>query len=553
MTMHSATNENAPRDAIESAGRRKTATAVALSLATLVVAAAVPTPAYACFVDPNTDKCVAPPPTAHPYQVTGADSQGLAVQALPHIGNVLRWAHNGTTLDVVCQVNNGDQADGRTQYGRPFRTWDQLNDGTFVYDWYMNTPTVATDGYSPGMAHCPTSNPMPPGGGAGTYQVTGTDSAGLAVHSLPQLGGVLRWVPNGTSLAVACQINDGAQVDDRTRSGLPFTTWDQLSDGTWVYDWYMTTPVVGSDGFSPGMPHCAAGSVSALAISSTAIRIGWTDSTDGNAIYAVTDGFEVRTAGQGATGFNWSGIPQGTTTCFQVSSALNGYGSPWSAPACATTPRDLPWCPLRPDLRCDDTGAFQNSCPDVSMTCASPVDDYGLASPAAGDDLVQDTANGAVDFMNGVGWSRAGAFLTHYLSNSGNDLVFSSIDAYSQEGNFKAAVDQAASSWISQQRSQDATFDTGYIGFDISGWNDNNWKFAIGGCFYRLVGVRVAGGDWTVSLQLTSYYQHKIGEVLLDVLPTGAMFRYLEQIGWARNFREIGTGTLTYSASGSPL
>jgi hypothetical protein len=45
----------------------------------------------------------------------------------------------------------------------------------------MNTPTVATDGYAPGIAHCPTSNPMPPGGGAGTYQVTGTDSAGLAV------------------------------------------------------------------------------------------------------------------------------------------------------------------------------------------------------------------------------------------------------------------------------------------------------------------------------------------------------------------------------------
>jgi hypothetical protein len=65
--------------------------------------------------------------------------------------------------------------------------------------------------------------------------------------------------------------------------------------------------------------------------------------------------------------------------------------------------------------------------------------------------------------------------------------------------------------------------------------------------------VRIAGGSWTVSLQLTSYYQHKNGEVLLDVLPTGAAFRYLEQLGWAKNFREIGTGTLAYSASGSPL
>lgn len=551
MTMHSATNENAPRDAIGSVGRRKTATAVALSLTTLVVAAGVPTPAYACFLDPSTGKCVAPPPTAHPYQVTGADSQGLAVQALPHIGNVLRWAHNGTTLNVVCQVNNGDQADGRTQYGRPFRTWDQLNDGTFVYDWYMNTPTVATDGYSPGIAHCPTSNPIPPGGGAGTYQVTGTDSAGLAVHSLPQLGGVLRWVPNGTSLTVACQINDGAQVDGRTKSGFPFRTWDRLSDGTWVYDWYMTTPVVGSDGFSPGMPHCQAGSLYAHAIDSRSIVIDWTDPTGGNATYLVTDGVSVRTAGRGVTSFDWTEIQEGATVCFQVSSALNGYQSPWSTPVCATTTL---FCPPRLDLRCDDTGAFQNSCSDVSHTCSSPEDDYGRVSPGALDDLGRDAADRAVDFMNGMSWLHAVAFLAHYLSNSGDDLLFSSVAAYSEDSGFKAAVDQVAGNWIRQQRSQDVAFDTGFIGFDISGWgNDFSWKFAIGGCYYRLVGVRVAGGSWTVSLQLTSYYQHKNGEVLLDVLPTGAAFRYLEQLGWAKNFREIGTGTLTYSASGSPL
>jgi hypothetical protein len=554
MITHSTTAENAPREAFESAGRRKPATAMALSLATLAVAAGVPAPAYACFIDPSTDKCVAPPPTAHAYQVTGADSQGLAVQALPHIGNVLRWAHNGTTLSVVCQVNNGDQADGRTQYGRPFRTWDQLNDGTFVYDWYMNTPTVATDGYSPGIAHCPTSNPIPPGGGAGTYQVTGTDAAGLAVHSLPQVGGVLRWVPNGTSLTVACQISDGAQVDDRTRSGRPFTTWDQLSDGTWVYDWYMTTPVVGNDGFSPGMPHCAAGSVSALALSPTGIHIGWTDSTGGNATYAVTDGVSVRAAGRGVTAFDWTGLPQDTVVCFEVRSTVNGYTSAWSLPACARTLRELPPCP-GVDLHCDATGAFQNSCPDTSKTCDSPVDDYGTVPSIDADaDLGSlAIARAAVGDMHLQGWSHAEAFLNQYLSNSGQDLLFSSTDAYNQDGGLQAAVDDTAQHWISQQRPQDVTFDTEYVPFDLATWAGHDWGYAMGHCFYRLVGTRVAGGNWSVSLRLTSYYQFKVGEFVADILPTGAVFRHLEQIGWARNFREIGTGMLTYSASGSAL
>lgn len=95
------------------------------------------------------------------YQVTGADSQGLADLTKPYSGGtngsvLVRWYPNGTNLTVVCQVNNGAQEDGRTQYGHAFTTWDKLSDGTYVYDWYMNTPTVATNGYSPGIPACST-------------------------------------------------------------------------------------------------------------------------------------------------------------------------------------------------------------------------------------------------------------------------------------------------------------------------------------------------------------------------------------------------------------
>ncbi|MGH3830481.1 MAG: CHAP domain-containing protein [Pseudonocardiaceae bacterium] len=96
-----------------------------------------------------------PPASGQAYQVTGANSNGLANFSEPRVNSrFLGWKPNGTTLYVVGQSNHGDQSDGRTQYGRPFTTWDQLADGTWVYDWYMNTPVVATTGYSPGINPC---------------------------------------------------------------------------------------------------------------------------------------------------------------------------------------------------------------------------------------------------------------------------------------------------------------------------------------------------------------------------------------------------------------
>lgn len=94
-------------------------------------------------------------PAGQPYQVTGADSSGLAVQSQPHINHVVEYVPNGTTLYVQCQTNHGDQVDGQTMNGQPFTTWDQISGGNWVYDWYMNTPVVGANGYSPGIPACP--------------------------------------------------------------------------------------------------------------------------------------------------------------------------------------------------------------------------------------------------------------------------------------------------------------------------------------------------------------------------------------------------------------
>ena len=98
--------------------------------------------------------CGAGSQCATEYQVKGTDSKGLAVQSQPHVDHVLRYVQNGTWLRVVCQTAHGDAVpDPGVTTDPPFTTWDQLDDGTWVYDWYLTTPNLM-GGYSPGIPPC---------------------------------------------------------------------------------------------------------------------------------------------------------------------------------------------------------------------------------------------------------------------------------------------------------------------------------------------------------------------------------------------------------------
>jgi hypothetical protein len=52
---------------------------------------------------------------------------------------------------------------------------------------------------------------------------------------------------NGTNVEIDCQA-EGSGVD-----GLPFTVWDHLDSGGWVYDYYITTP---GNGFQLALTKC---------------------------------------------------------------------------------------------------------------------------------------------------------------------------------------------------------------------------------------------------------------------------------------------------------
>ena len=64
-------------------------------------------------------------------------------------------------------------------------------------------------------------------------------------------------------------------------------------------------------------------------------------------------------------------------------------------------------------------------------------------------------------------------------------------------------------------------------------------------------------GTWSVRFRLTSHYQYRDGVnlpvPLTSITVYGARMRHLEKAGRARNFREIGAGTLAYTDDGSSM
>src|ERR1700680_4155896 len=91
-----------------------------------------------------------------------------------------------------------------------------------------------------------------PADAATTYHVQGTNGT-LAIQSQPAVNHVVGWLANSAAVQVVCQINNGGTDP---YDGLTSRTWDKLTSGNWVYDWYISTPPQGSDVFPPGVPHC---------------------------------------------------------------------------------------------------------------------------------------------------------------------------------------------------------------------------------------------------------------------------------------------------------
>lgn len=59
----------------------------------------------------------------------------------------------------------------------------------------------------------------------------------------------------GSAVHIWCQTNVGADTGHGYNTAGNFT-WDHIAEGGWVPDYYVNTPVVGSDDYSSGVPRC---------------------------------------------------------------------------------------------------------------------------------------------------------------------------------------------------------------------------------------------------------------------------------------------------------
>jgi uncharacterized protein YraI len=109
--------------------------------------------------------------------------------------------------------------------------WDKLQDGSYVSDYYVSTPSGT--GYSAPLPRC--SYP---------YQVT---AAGLSERSGPgRSHPVVGRLPNGALARLTCQ-QAGSKVGTTK-------VWDKLTDGYWVSDYYVATP--SKTTYSKPAPRC---------------------------------------------------------------------------------------------------------------------------------------------------------------------------------------------------------------------------------------------------------------------------------------------------------
>jgi hypothetical protein len=190
----------------------------------------------------------APSPTTyahHVYHTCANGACGLRVRSGPGYGRfaALGVKNDGDGVDIACQTR-GEPVFGLD--GTSSDVWDRLVDGTFVADFYIDTPG-ATGSFSPPIPVCGTDAvpASPAASGPSTYTVT--SSIGLKRRLAPFIdAGSDGAIAYGASVVVDCQI--------ASESFGGSSVWDR-SGPYWYPDAYLTTP--GTNGaFSSTIPRC---------------------------------------------------------------------------------------------------------------------------------------------------------------------------------------------------------------------------------------------------------------------------------------------------------
>ena len=156
---------------------------------------------------------------------------------LPAVGTIA----NNSPIEIVCQLH-GESINGSD-------IWNKLADGTYVTDYYCDTPNFAK--FSPPIPVCKDASPpaQPP---------TKGDAGNQVYHIVNAPAGVQARRGPGTNFPAAGMIADNSpiqivcQLHGESINGSDI--WNKLADGTYVTDYYCDTPNFAK--FSPPIPVC---------------------------------------------------------------------------------------------------------------------------------------------------------------------------------------------------------------------------------------------------------------------------------------------------------
>jgi uncharacterized protein YraI len=243
----------------------------ATTYAAIITVTASPAPAAACTAVKGGTYQASCPWTVKTYHVVGSGGSGIAERGGPgtQFPTNTRLA-SGAAAPIVCQIKT-------SSFVGTSSVWDLLANGEWVADYYINTPvvnqyttgigqcvpTTATTPITPPPVQTPVPTPPPPAAckpltsdtyevlcpwTVKTYHVVGSGGSGIAERTGPgtQFATATR-LAAGAAAPIACQIKNSSVVETSS-------VWDLLTNGLWVSDYYITTPVVNQ--YTPGISRC---------------------------------------------------------------------------------------------------------------------------------------------------------------------------------------------------------------------------------------------------------------------------------------------------------
>jgi surface antigen len=183
---------------------------------------------------------------------SAARQVGFTVDGTPTVGSVAQWHgsedgafRTGHVAYVAATYPDGRVLVEEYNWSAPLRYGQRVvRAPRFIHFTAAARPAPPGPPPAPPPAPAPTPPPPPQPPALAWYHTT----AALNARAGPGTGyGVARVIPSGVPIGIACQTRSGSLING---SGI----WDRLADGTYVTDYYTTTPAFNN--FSPGISRC---------------------------------------------------------------------------------------------------------------------------------------------------------------------------------------------------------------------------------------------------------------------------------------------------------